>query len=158
EVLAVGDAEFQKKCMGKMKSVSSAGKTILFVSHNMAAIRSLCRKAVFIKDGIVKQIGATEDVIKAYIEDSAQLSRTPIADRSDRLGNGGIRFTAFSLHDAQGQAASALECGKHGSIRIYFSIKDAEPIANLEVSLGIDDSLGQRISVLSNEMTGQTFG
>lgn len=79
EVLAVGDAEFQKKCLGKMEEVTSQdGRTILFVSHNMSAIRSLCKKVVLMENGVVKMFGDTETVINHYLEQSqAPASITP---------------------------------------------------------------------------------
>lgn len=71
EVLAVGDAEFQKKCMGKMEDVSKQdGRTILFVSHNMGALSSLCKKGVFLKNGTVNQIGEIGNVINSYLSKS----------------------------------------------------------------------------------------
>lgn len=73
EVLAVGDAQFQKKCLGKMEDVSkSEGRTILFVSHNMGAIRSLCTKTIMLKNGILHNFGDTEDIIKAYFRDNIE--------------------------------------------------------------------------------------
>lgn len=70
EVLAVGDIEFQKKCLGKMSEVAGEGRTVLFVSHNMAAIRSLCKKGVLLKNGLLVQEGEVEEVINYYIESS----------------------------------------------------------------------------------------
>lgn len=67
EVLAVGDAEFQKKCLGKMKDVSGQGRTVLFVSHNMGAIQSLCSKSIYLKHGMIQQTGATEQIINYYL-------------------------------------------------------------------------------------------
>jgi lipopolysaccharide transport system ATP-binding protein len=67
EVLAVGDAEFQKKCLGKMESVSKSGRTILFVSHNMAAVENLCSKSIFLKGGQVKTVGPSQEVIQQYL-------------------------------------------------------------------------------------------
>jgi len=66
EVLAVGDAEFQKKCLGKMDDVSKQGRTILFVSHNMAAIRQLCNKSILLEKGLLKIEGNTEGIIDTY--------------------------------------------------------------------------------------------
>jgi lipopolysaccharide transport system ATP-binding protein len=66
EVLAVGDADFQKKCLGKMKDVSGEGRTVLFVSHNMAAVKSLCSRAMLLKNGEVSVLGSTNDVVKEY--------------------------------------------------------------------------------------------
>ena len=67
EVLAVGDAEFQKKCLGKMKDVSGQGRTVLFVSHNMGAIQSLCSKSIYLKHGTIQQTGPTEKIINYYL-------------------------------------------------------------------------------------------
>jgi lipopolysaccharide transport system ATP-binding protein len=67
EVLAVGDMEFQKKCLGKMQDVSGHGRTVLFVSHNMAAIRKLCSKGVFLETGTVKNVGEIDDIIESYM-------------------------------------------------------------------------------------------
>lgn len=67
EVLAVGDADFQKKCLGKMDEVSKSGRTILFVSHNMPAVQNLCRKGVFLEKGKMKFSGKVEDVISLYL-------------------------------------------------------------------------------------------
>ena len=67
EVLAVGDVEFQKKCLGKMKDVSEGGRTVLFVSHNMSAINSLCTRTVYLKNGVVGMMGETSDVVKSYL-------------------------------------------------------------------------------------------
>lgn len=67
EVLAVGDAEFQKKCIGKMKDVAGQGRTVLFVSHNMQAIKRLCDKCVYLKNGSVVQTGDTEEIISSYL-------------------------------------------------------------------------------------------
>ncbi len=68
EVLAVGDAEFQKKCLGKMKDVSGQGRTVLFVSHNMTAVNALCNKAILLKHGKIISTGRTHDVVNEYIK------------------------------------------------------------------------------------------
>jgi len=69
EVLAVGDAEFQKRCIGKMEAVSKSGRTILFVSHNMGAVQALCTKGIYLKNGKVDSIGTTSEVIQHYLND-----------------------------------------------------------------------------------------
>jgi lipopolysaccharide transport system ATP-binding protein len=75
EVLAVGDAEFQKKCMGKMQDVSNEnGRTVLFVSHNMTAVTNLCSKAIWLEKGKLNKIGAAKDVVKTYLEKFARPS------------------------------------------------------------------------------------
>jgi lipopolysaccharide transport system ATP-binding protein len=80
EVLAVGDSEFQKKCLGKMKDVAGHGRTVLFVSHNMAAVRALCEKALLLIDGRLTRAGETAEVILAYADqqtDASGFSRPP---------------------------------------------------------------------------------
>src|SRR6476620_9286210 len=67
EVLAVGDAEFQKKCLGKMKDVSGQGRTVLFVSHNMTAINSLCSRCVYLKNGRMISSGNTVQIVNEYL-------------------------------------------------------------------------------------------
>src|SRR5204863_3032078 len=68
EVLSVGDLEFQKKCLGKMQSVSSQGRTVLFVSHNMTAITSLCQRAVLLSQGMVQAIGPAPEMVARYVQ------------------------------------------------------------------------------------------
>ena len=95
EVLAVGDADFQKKCVGKMKDVAGHGRTVLFVSHNMGSITNLCTQCILIKDGKIIERGSTSDVISRYLAarepDDAQL--IPLGQRQDRSGSGIVRFT-----------------------------------------------------------------
>ncbi len=101
EVLAVGDAAFQKKCLGKMGDVAKEGRTVLFVSHNMAAITSLCEKALLVETGHIVRSGAAYEVVHAYVQSSLS-ARVPtsLEDRKDRGGDGSIRITALSIANA----------------------------------------------------------
>jgi len=72
EVLAVGDAEFQKKCLGKMKDVSEGGRTVLFVSHNMAAINRLCSRGIWLQNGQVQGVGATTEIVGSYLTEGTK--------------------------------------------------------------------------------------
>jgi lipopolysaccharide transport system ATP-binding protein len=102
EVLAVGDAGFQKKCIGKMREVGREGRTILFVSHNMAAVESTCEKAIIIKDGQSSKVGNAKDMIGKYLEDVKFYSSLPLGERVDRNGRGNIRFTEIQLEGREG--------------------------------------------------------
>jgi lipopolysaccharide transport system ATP-binding protein len=156
EVLAVGDAEFQRKCMGKMKEVAMGGRTILFVSHNMAAIQNLCSTAIYLKQGQLVTQGDTPAVISEYLKDSGAAARVDLASRPDRQGNGAIRFTGFYLSDDQGRELAAAQSG--ASVVFNFDISaQGDALRNLEVAMGIDDQYGQRITHLSNEVSGQSF-
>ena len=95
EVLAVGDAEFQKKCLGKMGEVSKGeGRTVLFVSHNMGSIRELCNKAILLKHGMIEKTGSTDEILRHYLR--AQVSVVPskeaLKDIKTRRGNGEARI------------------------------------------------------------------
>lgn len=81
EVLAVGDIEFQKKCLGKMELIAREGRTVLFVSHNMGVMQQLCKRSVFLEKGTVKMVGKTEKVISHYLLGTEEYNRTPLADR-----------------------------------------------------------------------------
>ncbi|MEO7989462.1 MAG: ABC transporter ATP-binding protein [Chryseolinea sp.] len=83
EVLAVGDAQFQKKCLGKMEDVTRSGRTILFVSHNMAAVQSLCKKSVLLNKGSLEFIGNTNEVVNKYLD---------LAFLSTEFKNGSVEF------------------------------------------------------------------
>lgn len=104
EVLAVGDIEFQKKCLGRMESISKqSGRTILFVSHNMAAISALCNRVIYLRQGKVEYDGPTQQGIDRYLKDSLELVETSLADRPDRVGEGNIRFLSTWTEDTEGR-------------------------------------------------------
>src|SRR5918993_1542860 len=85
EVLAVGDAEFQKKCLGKMGEVSRGqGRTVLFVSHNMGAVAALCTSAIFLEQGKVVKSGYAKDVIDYYLEQGIRTEREYVAKTLDK--------------------------------------------------------------------------
>ena len=97
EVLAVGDIEFQKKCLNKMNDLSNSGRTIFFVSHNMAAISSLCTKGILIKRGNLIYQGEIEDVINKYLNDDIVSSTKDLFHIKDREGTNHLKFSSFSI-------------------------------------------------------------
>jgi lipopolysaccharide transport system ATP-binding protein len=92
EVLAVGDAEFQEKCLGKMKDVSGQGRTVLFVSHNMAAIKSLCKRTIVLKNGQIAYDGEVSEGIGAYLASSNPGANTGVIEKHHRTINTGAVF------------------------------------------------------------------
>lgn len=155
EVLAVGDAEFQKKCIGKMKDVSGEGRTVLFVSHNMAAIQSLCNKAIYMKKGEVQLIGEVNEVISGYLRSSSEIKTIDLSERKDRTGNGDIRFKSVELKDENGNNLAAFQCGKNVVLRINFDRQINKKIQGFKLGIGFDDEYGQRIAHMNNEVTNQ---
>jgi len=103
EVLAVGDASFQRKCLRKMGDVARGGRTVLFVSHNMAAVSALCTRAVLLKNGRLEMTGKVDAVISRYMEGISGQVRTPISQLANRRGSGKLRFTnvVVTASDAQ---------------------------------------------------------
>jgi len=103
EVLAVGDAGFQKKCLSKMRDVSHDGRTVLFVSHDMAAVRRLCDRAILLSQGRVTATGTTNDVVTQYLSTDCDLLQPgkPLAlEQTKRRGSGTIRFTSVEVRGA----------------------------------------------------------
>jgi lipopolysaccharide transport system ATP-binding protein len=112
EVLAVGDASFQKKCLGKMGEVSREGRTILFVSHNMAAIKSLCSRAVWMRDGTVAASGTVADIVDNYLLGTAHSARTrEWTDPTSAPGNESVRIAYVRILSPEGEGEIAIDTG-----------------------------------------------
>ena len=137
EVLAVGDAEFQKKAIGKMQDISrEGGRTVLFVSHNMAAIQKLCTKCILLQNGRFIKQGKTEDVINFYLSqsvlnDSEYLFNTELSDKKIAYA------TKLNIEDIDGNLVNEIPIGKPWKVKIHFKVK--EKVKNLIVALGIAD-------------------
>ena len=98
EVLAVGDAAFQKKCIGKMSEVATGeGRTVLFVSHNMAAIQSLCERVYWLDQGRLIDEGKPAKVIQSYLKSGFYVDGVPLTERQDRSGDGSARITSVRI-------------------------------------------------------------
>jgi lipopolysaccharide transport system ATP-binding protein len=158
EVLAVGDVEFQKKCLGKMQDVASIqGRTILFVSHNMAAVESLCASALLLVQGRCVSQGDTAPVVQEYLHDISRLSATPLSDRIDRSGSGDLRFVSLSLENEQGVQVAALQCGSDGILRLVIENRTKRDLRGVHLSVGIDNEIGQRLALLDSMLVGATI-
>ncbi len=134
EVLAVGDAEFQKKCLGKMDEVSKQhGRTILFVSHNLPAIQNLCSRAILLLSGHISANGPVDEVVQKYIAGISQkISGTPLVDRTDRTGGDIFRFTKVEFLDAKTkQPLSVILSGQDVLIRIHYRLLGVSQLDNV---------------------------
>ena len=107
EVLAVGDAEFQKKCLGKMGEVAEEGRTVLFVSHNMPAVQALCARAILLRAGTVAVDGSTGEVLREYLGHLLATAAHAFEDNPDRRGDGSVRLTAARVLDEEGRPVRA---------------------------------------------------
>lgn len=125
EVLAVGDAEFQKKAIGKMQDLSTGeGRTVLFVSHNMASIRSLCTKALVLKDGQFVYEGTAEEAVDFYLQPEEDIVHQNLLEREDRTGNGKIRFSNIEILNWKSENIDAAISGDPLKIKIHFKIEN----------------------------------
>lgn len=146
EVLAVGDAAFRRKCLDKMEGVSQEGRTVLFVSHSMPAVESLCTRGVLLEHGSVKSMGTAADVVTEYAKVAAERRSISIADRTDRTGDGRMRIVAIE---------SSIRTGADSQIRLGY---EGQPgLRNVEVSLGLFGGRVEGAAGLSTMTTGDTF-
>lgn len=130
EVLAVGDAEFQKKCLGKMGDVSKGeGRTVLFVSHNMTAVKELCSQGILLKHGEIGFQGSVLETIIDYQKDYDHSTHYVEEDMSKAVGNESIKVLEFSVKPIQGQILD-IESG----MRVYLKFYNAQPHINLDAT------------------------
>jgi lipopolysaccharide transport system ATP-binding protein len=146
EVLAVGDAQFQKKCLGKMGDVARHGRTVLLVSHNMAAIHSLCSRAILLEQGRDISDGNPLDVTRLYLSGFEKQITDGVLDlRSPSLSRWteNIIFSALRLKDGAGAATSAFLSGD--KVTLELDLDPPFPVQDPIISIGIDDAMGRRI-------------
>ncbi|MCC6372464.1 MAG: ABC transporter ATP-binding protein [Bacteroidia bacterium] len=157
EVLAVGDVAFQKKCLGKMKEISGQGKTILFVSHNMAAIQNLCNKGMILSGGRVKLgVSEAQHAIKEYMKDSSLLGKTKLINRTDREGEGQIRFENIALVDADGTELNGVHSGQEINIVVETLIKQSH-VTNISLAITFYSDEGIEMLTFANHIADKPF-
>ena len=154
EVLAVGDAEFKKKCLGKMGQVTGEGRTVLFVSHDMVAVKSLCEKAFIIESGKIIAAGGADEVINKYIM-SANIQEKDdyfiSSNMRSREGDGKVIFREWWIEDdVFGQSRKARSCHSC-TFKIAYETKSKTPLEDVSVTLTIKNNYGQPV------LTGATW-
>jgi len=158
EVLAVGDAEFQKKCLGKMGDVAQKeGRTILFVSHNMAAVTALCSRACLLNNGNLIAEGEVRPVIERYLSAAKSVDRIPLAERTDRRGDGRVRLTDVRLLNDKGDLVEAVASGQDIRISIGYCSMDGAAPENVKVGIGVYSMNETFLLYCSNELVGTDF-
>jgi lipopolysaccharide transport system ATP-binding protein len=136
EVLAVGDAEFQKKCLGKMKSVSGEGRTVLFVSHNMGAIQNLCSRALYLKNGSLYNTGPTEKIIADYLSNETTLTGIISFEDKKELA---VQIKELKILNFKGDNTSSLLCGEQFKLELNLEMHETK--GNVEIGIGIADNM-----------------
>lgn len=157
EVLAVGDAEFQKKAIDKMKDISTGdGRTVLFVSHNMASIQNLCTRVMLLNNGTVDTIGDTEEVINYYLKKFRNEEvLKELSLRTDRKGDGRLRFLDYWFENVEGDKIHIIPSGLAYNMVVKIENTSEKKLKNIRISVGIDDDQARRITIYSNDLTNQ---
>jgi lipopolysaccharide transport system ATP-binding protein len=155
EVLAVGDLSFQEKCLGKMGDVSREGRTVLFVSHNLSAIWSLCPQSVWLDAGRVRARGDTEPVLDDYrraMRSQNALALSPVATRN---GSGRMRITRLALQDADGSACTTPRSGQPLSFVLEYIADAGMQLDDVEINLIVGNDRDHRLFALANKVSGE---
>ncbi|QIE60611.1 ABC transporter ATP-binding protein [Rasiella rasia] len=122
EVLAVGDVDFQKKAIGKMQEISEGdGRTVLFVSHNMAAVKNLCTRGIVLENGKSIYEGNANDAVEYYLKNAFQLSKTHILERTDRKGNKKLQIESIQIENNRDVEVSELYSGESYAMKFYYT-------------------------------------
>jgi len=157
EVLAVGDAQFQKKCLGRMNEVSREGRTVLFVSHNMSAIKSLCTRGILVEAGRVAYQGSTDEIVNRYFDSAGSIARTGIipenahrhSDRKDEARVRSVRLTNLA-----GDDVNQVYFGQ--PFRIGMTCDVMRPIEDAHIEISISTRDGTHVTYSTNTDGGVT--
>lgn len=149
EVLAVGDLKFQKKCLGKMEEVGQQGRTVLFVSHNMGILQSLCTRGILLDRGSVKSDSSADNAVSNYLSQVSSISVLDLSARADRKGKGDSRVVEISISSSESDEAASLATGKPAIFKFYLS----SILPGLACVFTLYDQYGQAIMNL-NSMIG----
>jgi lipopolysaccharide transport system ATP-binding protein len=156
EVLAVGDASFQKKCLGKISSVAQEGRTVIFVSHNSAAIENLCRRGIVLDHGRLVFDGTQTEAISRYLQMFAEKA-VALEERPDRTGSGELRVTRIEYRDEQGQPVTTVRSGQDLEVWLHFARRREGSFPQLGVRIFISTTLGVPVFVQANRLTDTEF-
>ncbi len=164
EVLAVGDAAFQLQCFNKMSEISGSGRTILFVSHNMEAVTTLCSRCVLLVDGQVARIGTPQECIEQYLQDlrQRQVARNVISlvqhPGRTKKHNGPVQFTRMAFLDEEGEPTTHVSCGGPLTVVMDFELMAGAPPQDIVFIVTFANMYGHRIgSCRSHDASTETI-
>jgi lipopolysaccharide transport system ATP-binding protein len=157
EVLAVGDVEFQKKCLGKMKDVSGQGRTVLFVSHNMAAVKNLCTRGIVLEHGSLNFAGNSEEAVSYYASSMSSISDVPINERIDREGNGKLFIRAVKFVNNQNKFVTELTSGEPYKIQFHFEKYQEIDLKQLSFVLQFKNENDELVNTIATDEQGTLF-
>ena len=154
EVLAVGDAEFQKKAIGKMQDVSKGeGRTVLFVSHNMGAVKNLCKTGILMDQGTIRNTGNVDEIVNEYLTANQTLSTSDLSSFKERSGNGIIKIKKLEYKNSSGETTNTFKVGDELYIKINFEAeKSLDGISESFIDIGINNEKNERVAWLSSKI------
>jgi lipopolysaccharide transport system ATP-binding protein len=156
EVLAVGDAAFQQRCLGKVGEVARAGRTVLFVSHNAAAVESLCQRGLVLQSGRLTFDGSQMDALE-FMASVQHASGTDLEHRVDRVGSGDVRILSVALQDAQERTVAVARSGQDIGFVLRFRKKVQRPFPQMIAQLYVGTQLGAPVFAHGNLWSGELF-
>jgi len=154
EVLAVGDAVFQKKCLGKMQDVAADGRTVLFVSHDLAAVEKLCSRAILLEGGRCRADGPTSQTIAQYQATILEAASLDLATRKDRRGSGLVRFVRVEILDENCKEQGVVLSGRPLRVRLHYRAAGGKTLENCRVSVTFN-GWGKMYFVTSTELVNE---
>jgi lipopolysaccharide transport system ATP-binding protein len=155
EVLAVGDAEFQRRSIGTMRSAAEEhGRTVIFVSHDLSVVASLCTRAIWLDHGRLRAAGDVDEVIDEYMHSLQHEESRDLARRTDRTGNGAVRATSVTVRSAGDGGRGAVPAGEPVEIRVNYEAPDGQPPGPITATVVIETLLRERVATLSTDFTG----
>ncbi len=158
EVLSVGDAAFQRKCMGKMSNVATEqGRTVLLVTHNMPAVLSFCSKALFLNAGRVCALGNASDSVRRYMKDVTEMSDISLELRRDRAGNGSVRFTRVYFANNSHLAINEIRSGDDMTIHIELQNNTGKDLTRFHISAAVRDMSENIVCYLNSSVQRNDF-
>lgn len=157
EVLAVGDAQFQKKCLGKMEDVGAEGRTVLFVSHNMVSIQKLCGSGILLRDGVVREAGSMNKVIESYLNDSTSTGNVSVGELPRAHHDYGVIARIINAWpvNSKGDRTTSFKMGE--DISFDLEIKAFERVDSLSIVVGLDTYMDYRITTVLSKEVGMLF-
>ena len=158
EVLAVGDQAFQQKCLGKIGEIARIGRTVLFVSHQAAAVENLCTRGIVLEDGRVAFQGTQTEALHHYANSGESQTTGCLRDRRDRRGTGDVRIVAIELRDTAGRALQTAAAGQDVDLCFFFENPSRRELPRLNCIFRLGTEFDAPVFTQHNRLTGDTFG
>jgi lipopolysaccharide transport system ATP-binding protein len=152
EVLSVGDLAFQRKCLGRIDEIAHGGRTVLFVSHNLTSVASLCSTGCLLEGGRLVIQGPIDQVIESYVASTRREAETPLGDRQDRDGTGALRFVAIDIRTPRGGPPVVGE-----ELDMEVSYQARQDLKNVTIGVAVYGVMGEPLFVASSRISGSEF-